>query len=146
MKTRYSIPATAVAAVIRMSAAPPRRRAPGASPAPSARDTMAAPPTVTPMLTEVTVNSVMDPSPTAARIASSPSVPRYSSDRNSTANTASMLAQPVSTISTTCPRSGPWTKRACSGTAGAWAWLALDKAQRRAGLARSCSRRSIAAG
>ena len=107
---------------------------------------MAAPPTVTPMLTDITVNSVIDPSPTAARIASSPSVPRYSKDRNSTANTASRLAQPVSTISTTCPRSFAVDKRACSGAARVWAWLASDKAQRRTGLARNCSRRSIAAG
>ena len=105
---------------------------------------MAAPPTVTPMLTDITVNSVIDPSPTAARIASSPSVPRYNSDRNSTANTASRLAQPVSTISTTCRAAGK--TRACSGAAGVWAWLASDKAQRRTGLARNCSRRSIAAG
>ncbi|WYX30453.1 hypothetical protein WJ976_03095 [Achromobacter denitrificans] len=64
------------------------------------------------MQIEVMVNWVIEPNPTAPITASSLSVPRYSSDRNSTANTASMLAQPVRIISITWPPSGPVTKRA----------------------------------
>ncbi|CUK21017.1 Uncharacterised protein [Achromobacter sp. 2789STDY5608615] len=103
---------SSVAAPISTSEAAASRRARKASPAPRARDTCAAPPTVTPMQIDVMVNSVIEPKPTAASTASSRSVPRYSRVRNSTANTASMLAQPVRTISSTWPRNGPETKRA----------------------------------
>ncbi|MNV88197.1 hypothetical protein D3C71_1823800 [compost metagenome] len=73
---RKIAPAATADPAIRISDAPASVRARRASPAPNARDTSAAPPTVTPMHTDVIVNCVIDPNPTAPSTASSFNVPR----------------------------------------------------------------------
>ncbi|KAG1436224.1 hypothetical protein G6F57_020762 [Rhizopus arrhizus] len=73
---RKIAPAATADPAIRISDAPASVRARRALPDPNARDTSAAPPTVTPMHPDVIVNCVIDPKPTAPSTASSFNVPR----------------------------------------------------------------------